>query len=210
MVQPLLIHFSDMTMKLLIPIVAIACLCAGCSTVGTRTGLTGTGMVEGHNSIPAAYRATYSDIYIMSDAFRPNDPSKPAQELDWGDRTSRLWFVFDVPFSLTTDTLFFPMDAAWLFEHRDRSSANEPIEPYYFVGGWVNKRGRYDWTARVTVVDAIKAAGGVTESGGRQISISHRGGNSESLDWDTLAATNKPPRLRRGDYIYVPKKPHTE
>jgi hypothetical protein len=200
-----------MTMKPLIPTVALACLCAGCGTVATRTGLTGMGMVEGHNSIPVAYRATIVDMYVAREAFRPNDPSKPELNKDFGYRMACLPYCFDVPFSLTTDTLFFPLDATWLFENqKEHARTNEKIEPYYFVGGWVNKPGRYDWSARVTVVDAIKAAGGITESGGRRISVSHRGGNNESLDWDTLAATNKPPRIKKGDYIYVPKKPHTE
>ena len=77
------------------------------------------------------------------------------------------------------------------------------VEPYVYVSGGVHKPGRYDWTKCMTLIDAIQAAGGFTDSAGRRVRIFHIDAGSEFY---TRGTTNMPPILRAGDRISVPKR----
>lgn len=100
--------------------------------------------------------------------------------------------------------------AMWCLHTLHASSAPpptiKPIEPYVYVEGAVHKPGRYDWFAGMTVVDAIDAAGGFTDSAARRFKIFHIDGGAVSVDRDTVYVTNKPPILKAGDMISVPKR----
>lgn len=87
------------------------------------------------------------------------------------------------------------------------NSTESSIRPYIYVSGGVIKPGRYDWFPGMTVVDAINAAGGFTDSAGHHILILHSDGSRESFNWDTFAfGADKPPVLRADDNISVPKR----
>lgn len=76
------------------------------------------------------------------------------------------------------------------------------FEPSVHVGGGVRHPGRYDWCEGMTVLEAISAAGGFTDSAGRRVSIVHTNGLSEFY---TRSGTNTPPILRPRDRVSVPK-----
>ena len=76
-------------------------------------------------------------------------------------------------------------------------------EPYVYVSGGVHKSGRYDWMKGMTLIDAIQAAGGFTDSAGRRVRISHFDGAGEFY---IRGGTNAPPILKAGDRISVPKR----
>ena len=98
---------------------------------------------------------------------------------------------------------------AWSGSHRLHAISPPPkagtrhVEPYVFVHGEVRVTGRYNWIDGMTVVDAIQAAGGFTDKAGRRVRISRVNGISEIYDRDD---SRKPPLLKAGDRIYVPKK----
>jgi protein involved in polysaccharide export with SLBB domain len=58
----------------------------------------------------------------------------------------------------------------------------------------------------MTVLDGINVAGGFTDSAGHRIKIVHIDGVVESYDCSMLDITNKPPWLRVGDEVSVPKR----
>src|ERR1043165_7718379 len=85
-----------------------------------------------------------------------------------------------------------------------KRKSDEPVtESYVYVSGGVHKAGRYDWIKGMTLVDAIDAAGGFTESAELRVGILHLDGVTESYP---RGSTNAPPRLKAGDKIYVPKR----
>ena len=93
------------------------------------------------------------------------------------------------------------------------SHANSPLsatdrlfESYFFVSGGVCAPGRYNWTNGMTVLDGINVAGGFTDSAEHWIKIVHIDGVVESYDRSILDITNKPPWLRAGDEVAVPKR----
>ena len=77
------------------------------------------------------------------------------------------------------------------------------VEPYVYVSGGVHKPGRYNWTKSMTLIDAIQAAGGFTDSASRRVRIFHVDGASEFY---TRGGTNAPPILKAGDRISVSKR----
>jgi len=76
------------------------------------------------------------------------------------------------------------------------------IEPSVYVHGGVRHPGRYDFSEGMTLLEAISAAGGFTDSAGWRVSIVHANGASASY---TRGGTYAPPILRAGDRISVPK-----
>ena len=84
-----------------------------------------------------------------------------------------------------------------------RKAKERQAEPYVYVSGGVHKPGRYDWTKSMTLIDAIQAAGGFTDSAGRRVTIFHFDGAREFY---TRGGTNAPPILKAGDRISVPKR----
>lgn len=92
-------------------------------------------------------------------------------------------------------------------------------EPYVYVSGRVVKTGCYHWVQGMTVLDAVRAAGGFTKTvldaihatggftnfGSGPIWITHADGTAEWWVYPpaTVAATNQPPVLRRNDDVYV-------
>jgi protein involved in polysaccharide export with SLBB domain len=82
-----------------------------------------------------------------------------------------------------------------------------PIEPYIYVSGGVQNPGRYDWINGMTVLDGVRAAGGFLDSAGHKVNIFHvDDGSDEIYDRNILEITNKPPLLRAGDEISVPRR----
>jgi protein involved in polysaccharide export with SLBB domain len=87
------------------------------------------------------------------------------------------------------------------------NSADGSIKAYVDVGGGVKKPGQYEWFPGMTVVDAISAAGGFTDSTEHIAVITHSDGTREKFNADTFPyATKKPPLLKAGDVISVPKR----
>ena len=90
------------------------------------------------------------------------------------------------------------------------NSAESSSKPSVYVDGQVQKPGRYDWFPGMTVVDAIEAAGGLKDSTGHLIWI------TRIVDGHTIRITfhadtfsygvKKPPLLKDGDMVSVPKK----
>lgn len=79
------------------------------------------------------------------------------------------------------------------------------VEPYIYVGGGVVKPGCYHWFQRMTVLDAIRAAGGFTNFVSGPILITHTDGTCEIWVYPPAAtdATNQPPLLVRDVSIYA-------
>jgi len=103
------------------------------------------------------------------------------------------------------------MTAMWCF-HTSRATPTLPttdtsIQPWIYVSGGVCAPGRYDWFEDMTVLDAIHAAGGFTNFVTGQIHILHADGTKEFYKYpSTSDDTNKPPVLRKGDDVSVPKR----
>jgi hypothetical protein len=85
-----------------------------------------------------------------------------------------------------------------------------PGTPSVYVNGAVAKPGRYDWYKGMTVLDAIQAAGGLTQPGGRQINVLiTRAEHSQALFFTFspgAASLNKGPLINAGDAVYVMEK----
>jgi protein involved in polysaccharide export with SLBB domain len=112
--------------------------------------------------------------------------------------------------SIITFIVLVLVTAMWCI-HSSRASTAPPaadkhVEPYIYVLGGVRAPGRYGWTNGMTVLDGINAAGGFTDSAGRRIKIVHIDGGADSFDRDIHDITNKPPMLKAGDSISVPKR----
>jgi protein involved in polysaccharide export with SLBB domain len=81
------------------------------------------------------------------------------------------------------------------------------VEPYVYVYGAVSKPGRYDWIDGMTVLDAIYAVGGFTNFVTGRIEIFHTDGTKGSYKYQgAVDDTNKPPLLKKGDIVSVPKR----
>lgn len=80
---------------------------------------------------------------------------------------------------------------------RDRRAQ---VEPYIYVSGSVRVPGRYDWTEGMTLLDAIKMAGGFIDSSASKVRVLHRDGTVEHY---SPKSTDPPPLLRAGDHIAV-------
>jgi hypothetical protein len=112
--------------------------------------------------------------------------------------------------SYITFTILVIVTALWCVQSAHAISASpvtiKPVDPYIYVDGGVHTPGRYVWFAGMTVADAIHAAGGFTDSATRRFTIYHHDGRAEFLDRHLLAVTTKPPLLKAGDMISVPKR----
>ncbi len=71
-----------------------------------------------------------------------------------------------------------------------------------YVSGAVTHPGHYDWFDGMTVLDAIKAAGGFTDFAGPRLKISHADGTSIFVDRG--GDTSLP--LKTSDLISVPRR----
>jgi len=78
-----------------------------------------------------------------------------------------------------------------------------PISSDQFVdvSGGVHKPGRYEWVKGMTAADAIRAAGGFTDSAGPRVKIHHRQRADEMY---SRKSTNAPPLLDGADKLFVP------
>lgn len=98
----------------------------------------------------------------------------------------------------------------------DPSPKNQQAPPYIYVGGAVQSPGCYGWTNGMTVLDGIRAAGGIASQTQPKIAIYHfekflpaaNGslpvyGKAEIYNPGVIAATNQPPKLLRGDQVVV-------
>ena len=81
-------------------VIVLVGLCTGCGTVLTRTGLRG---LAGH-PYPRFYPATYGDVRMIY------DPKVEGYNSTVQRNRRRVMLLFDVPISLTTDTLYLPFD----------------------------------------------------------------------------------------------------
>jgi hypothetical protein len=90
------------------------------------------------------------------------------------------------------------------------NSVDGPHKPSVYVGGAVQKPGRYDWFPGMTVVDAIQVAGGFTDSKGHLALILRIvDGHTIRIKFnaDTFPyGAEKPPSLEDGDTVSVPKR----
>jgi protein involved in polysaccharide export with SLBB domain len=87
------------------------------------------------------------------------------------------------------------------------NSAIIPAKPSIVVSGQVQKPGRYDWVPGMTVVDAIAVAGGLKQSAGHRIRISHDDGSLIIFHSDTFPyGVKKPPLLKAGDSVSIPSE----
>jgi hypothetical protein len=85
--------------------------------------------------------------------------------------------------------------------------------PYIFVRdvgdvhvrGGVFAPGRYAWTNGMTVLDAIQAARGFTDSA-VGVKIMHMDGTSKGYNYRDIIDTDNPPMLRNGDRVYVARR----
>jgi len=84
-------------------------------------------------------------------------------------------------------------------------ATRKAVKPYVYVSGGVVKTGCYHWVQGMTVLDAIRAAGGFTNFVSGPILISHTDGTCEFWVYSpaTTDTTNKPPVLVRDDSIYA-------
>ena len=115
--------------------------------------------------------------------------------------------------SIITYAVLVIVTAMWCFHTSYATPAlpatDKSVEPYIYVSGGVVVPGRYYWFEGMTVLDAVHDAGGFTNFISGRIRISHVDGVTESWKYRqpaTMDDTNKPPVLRRGDNIYVPKR----
>jgi hypothetical protein len=82
----------------------------------------------------------------------------------------------------------------------------KPEEQVINIAGGVQKPGRYDWFKGMTLLDAIKAAGGLTDSSVPTIkfAITHADGTRVVYFFHPGTDTaNKPPLLQIGDMVNV-------
>jgi hypothetical protein len=98
-------------------------------------------------------------------------------------------------------------------------ATRKAVKPYVYVSGRVVKTGCYHWVQGMTVLDAVRVAGGFTKTvidaihaaGGftnfvsGPIWITHIDGTGEFWVYPpaTIDATNQPPVLSRNDDVYV-------
>jgi protein involved in polysaccharide export with SLBB domain len=83
---------------------------------------------------------------------------------------------------------------------RDRRAQ---VEPYIYVSGSIRLPGRYDWTDGMSVLDAIKMAGGFIDAAASKVRVLHRDGTVEHY---SPKSTDPPPLLRAGDHIGVARR----
>jgi len=113
--------------------------------------------------------------------------------------------------SIITCVVLVIVTAMWCI-HSSRAgsappAADKSVEPYVYVSGGVVAPGRYDWFEGMTVLDAVRAAGGFTNFITGRIHILHVDGTKEFYKYPgTIDGTNKPPVLRKGDDVSVPKR----
>jgi polysaccharide export outer membrane protein len=90
------------------------------------------------------------------------------------------------------------------------NSAVSSHKPSVYVGGNVQKPGRYDWFPGMTVVDAIQAAGGFEDSTGHLAFIMRiEGGYNIRINFDADKfpyGVKQPPLLKDGDTVSVPRR----
>ena len=79
------------------------------------------------------------------------------------------------------------------------------VEPYVYVSGRVVKPGCYQWIQGMTALDAIHAAGGLTNFVSGPILITHIDRTCEIWVYPpaTIDPTNQPPVLSRNNSIYA-------
>ena len=79
------------------------------------------------------------------------------------------------------------------------------VEPYVYINGGVVKAGCYHWVKGMTVLDAVRAAGGFTNFVSGPILITHKDSTCEIWIYPPAprVATNQPPVLKRNEDVYV-------
>jgi SLBB domain len=85
--------------------------------------------------------------------------------------------------------------------------SKEPPPPFIYVGGRVNKPGKYAWTNGMTLKDAIDAAGGLDEFGGHKMEITHLDGSENRYFLKPGWELTNNPALKPGDRLYDPHDP---
>lgn len=98
-------------------------------------------------------------------------------------------------------------------DYFDAPQVNITVDSYrshqVAVLGEVQKPGRYPLETRTTVLDAIALAGGITETGARQVIVKHTGEGRVSFDLDALVSGEGGRGAARplggGDIVFVPQ-----
>ncbi|HXC98795.1 MAG TPA: SLBB domain-containing protein [Verrucomicrobiae bacterium] len=94
-----------------------------------------------------------------------------------------------------------------LYARCDPSTKAE--EPSVFVGGGVQKPGRYDWFKGMTVLGAIQAAGGLIDRSAATVRVTITHADQAQVVYAVgpgADTAKKPPVLQAGDRVFVPKK----
>ena len=84
-------------------------------------------------------------------------------------------------------------------------ATKKAVKPYVYVSGGVVKPGCYHWFQKMTVLDAIRAAGGFTNFVSGPILITHIDNTCEIWVYPpaTTDPTNQPPVLSRNNSVYA-------
>ena len=83
---------------------------------------------------------------------------------------------------------------------------DQPAPPHIFVGGEFRQPGRFDWTNGLTVIDAIRLAGGFTDFvSSRQLELRHWDGTRERYRLTRDYKFTGSVLLRPGDHLVNPR-----